>query len=186
MAERTGERITFVLSVANSGETLNVHVPKLNKNEVIVAASMALRLNIDLTGGHANNFLVRNVSRALVDKFAVKCSGTTPQETVGYDIFKFTRIFSFHCMSANMLLERIQTENFVRFARTPMTETTSVDGEKTLEAVFGNKQRIRLNHPILGDHGVFYPQALFNDIVFELTLSPASQVERLRRIKAGL
>lgn len=59
-----------------------------------------------------------------------------------------------------------------------MTETTSVDGEKTLEAVFGNKQRIRLDHPILGDHGVFYPQALFNDIVFELTLSPASQVVR--------
>ena len=67
-----------------------------------------------------------------------------------------------------------------------MTETTSVDGEKTLEAVFGNKQRIRLDHPIPGDHGVFYPQALFNDIVFELTLSPASQVERLGRIKAGL
>lgn len=116
MAKRTGERITFVLSVANSGETLNVHVPKLNKNEVIVAASLTLRLNINLTGGHANNFLVRNVSRALVDKFAVKCSGTTPQETVGYDvdIFKFTRIFSFHCMSANMLLERIQTKKLCK------------------------------------------------------------------------
>ena len=110
-----GECITFVLSVANSGETLNVHVPKLNKNEVIVPASLALRfLNIDLTGGHANNFLVTNVSRALVDKFAVKCAGTTPQETVGYDIFKFTRIFSFHCMSANMLLERIQTEKLCK------------------------------------------------------------------------
>ena len=63
MAERTGERIT-VLGVANSGETLNVHVSKLNKNEVILPASLALRLNIDLTGGHANNFLVRNVSGA--------------------------------------------------------------------------------------------------------------------------
>ena len=28
------------------------------------------------------------------------------------------------------------------------------------------------------DHGVFYPQALYNDLTFELTLAPASQVVR--------
>ena len=28
------------------------------------------------------------------------------------------------------------------------------------------------------DHGVFYPHALYNDLVFQLTLAPASQVVR--------
>ena len=60
------KRITFDRPDANPGDMLQVHVPKLNKNEVLVPGSLALRFDIDLSGGHANNFLVQNVSRALV------------------------------------------------------------------------------------------------------------------------
>ena len=68
-AERVVKRITFnVPSEANPEETLYVAVPRLNENEVIVPGSLALRFNIDLSGGHADNFLVQNVTRALVDK----------------------------------------------------------------------------------------------------------------------
>ena len=41
-----------------------------------------------------------------------------------------------------------------------------------------NKYRINLDHQILTDYGAFYPQALYNDLLFELTLAPASQVVR--------
>ena len=54
-APRSVKRITFNPSEANPGETLYVHVPKLNKNEVLVPGSLALRFDIDLSGGHANN-----------------------------------------------------------------------------------------------------------------------------------
>ena len=37
---------------------------------------------------------------------------------------------------------------------------------------------INLDHQILTDHGVFYPHALYNDLVFELTLAPANLVVR--------
>ena len=57
-AERTVKRITFGRSEANPGETLYVSVPNLNENEVLVPGSFALIFNIDLAGGHANNFLV--------------------------------------------------------------------------------------------------------------------------------
>ena len=60
---RAVKRITFNPSKASPGETLYVHVPKLNQNEVIVPNSLALIFDIDLSGGHANNFLVQNVSR---------------------------------------------------------------------------------------------------------------------------
>ena len=55
-------------------------------------------------------------------------------------------------------------------------KTSGVDEENKLNIVYGNQYRINLDHPILTDHGVFYPQALYNDLVFELTLAPASQV----------
>ena len=51
-----------------------------------------------------------------------------------------------------------------------------MDEENKLNEIYGTEYRINLDHPILTDHGVFYPQALYNDLVFELTLAPAGQV----------
>ena len=53
------KRIIFDRSEANPGDKLDVRVPKLNENEVLVPGSLALRFDIHLSGGHANNFLVQ-------------------------------------------------------------------------------------------------------------------------------
>ena len=55
-------------------------------------------------------------------------------------------------------------------------KTSGGDAENKLEKVYGKKYRINLDHQILTSHGVFYPQALYTDLVFEVTLAPASQV----------
>ena len=176
-AERTVKRITFNPTEANPGETLYVSVPKLAANEVIVAGSLALVFNINLkvTGAHANNYLVQNVSRALVDKFVVKFAATTIQDTDGYDIYKiFEDLFIPLHERANMLSKGIQSLDLckIRFGAGDK-KTSGVDAENALNGVYGTKYRINLDHPILTDHGVFYPQALYNDLVFELTLAPA-------------
>ena len=177
-AERTVKRITFNSSEANPGETLYVSVPKLSEHEVIVSSSLALVFNINLSGGHANNYLVQNVSRALVDRLVVKFAATTIQDTVGYDIYKiFEDLFIPLDERANMLLEGIQTLDLCKIRSGAGDKKTSgVDEENKLNSVYSNKYRINLDHPILTDHGVFYPQALPNDLVFELTLAPAQQV----------
>ena len=180
MAERTVKRITFNPTGANPKETLYVNVPKLAENEVIVAGSLALVFNINLkvTGAHANNYLVQNVSRALVDKFTVKFAATIVQDTDGYDIYKiFEDLFIPLHERANMLSEGIQSLDLCKIRSGAGDKKTSgVDAENALNGVYGTKYRINLDHPILTDHGVFYPQALYNDLVFELTLAPAGQV----------
>ena len=179
-AERTVKRITFNPTEANPGETLYVSVPKLAANEVIVAGSLALVFNINLkvTGAHANNYLVQNVSRALVDKFTVKFAATIVQDMDGYDIYKiFEDLFIPLHERANMLPEGIQSLDLCRIRSGAGDKKTSgVDEENKLNGVYGTKYRINLDHPILTDHGVFYPQALYNDLVFELTLAPVGQV----------
>ena len=178
-AERTVKRITFNPTSANPGETLYVSVPKLAVNEVIVPGSLALvfDINLKVTGAHANNHLVQNVSRALVDKFHVKFAATTVQETAGYDIYKlFEDLFLSKDERENMLSEGIQDTALNKLRSDAGDKDTSNAGKNTLNAVYGSKYRINLDHPILTDHGVFYPQALYNDLVFELTLAPASQV----------
>ena len=179
-AERTVRRITFTPSRAEPGETLYVSVPKLGGHEVFVAGSLALVFNINLAGGHANNYLVQNVSRALVDKLHVKFADTSVHDMAGYDIYKILEdLFLSEDERANMLSEGIQSVDLCKIRSGAGDKKTSgVDEENKLQSVYSNKYRINLDHPILTDHGVFYPQALYNDLSFELTLAPASPVVR--------
>ena len=172
------KRITFCCTEANPGDMLEVHVPKLNENEVLVPGSLALHFEIDLSGGHANNFLVQNESQALVSKLAVKFGGTTLDETADYNIYKiFTDLFLPREKRGNMLVEGIQSKKLSQIRSGAGDKpTTGVDAENKLEKVYGKKYRINLDHQILTNHGVFYPQALYAGLVFEVTLAPAGQV----------
>ena len=172
------KRITFNPSEANPGERLEVRVPKLNKNEVLVPGSLALRFDIDLSGGHANNYLVQNVSRALVSQQVVKFGGEILDDIVDYDVYKiFTDLFLPEETRGNMVSEGVQSKKLSQIRSGAGDKpTTVVDAENKLEKVYGKKYRINLDHQILTDHGVFYPQALYTDLVFELILAPAEQV----------
>ena len=132
------KRITFDRTEANPGDMLQVHVPKRNKNEVFVPGPLALRFDIDVSGGHANNFLVQNVSRALVSQLVVKFGGTTLDDTVDYDIIKiFTDLFLPEEKRGNMLAEGIQSEDLckIRSGAGDKKKTSGVDAENILEKV---------------------------------------------------
>ena len=177
-APRAVKRITFDRTEPNPGETLYVHVPKLNQNEVLVPGSLGLRFDIDLTGGHANNYLVQNVSRSLVSKMVVKFAGLILQDTDGYDLFKiYEDLFLSQEQRDDMVLEGIQSDNLNKIRCNAGDKPTSgVATETKLNENFGTKYVIWVDHEILTDRGVFYPQALYNDLVFELTLAGANQV----------
>ena len=95
-----------------------------------------------------------------------------------YDIYKiFTDLFLPEEKRGNMVAEGIQSEKLSKIrSGSGDKPTTGVDEENKLEKVYGKKYRINLDHQILTDHGVFYPQALYTDLVFELLLASANQV----------
>ena len=94
-------------------------MPKLNENEVLVPGS-------HLSGGHANNVLVKNATRALVDKLVVTFAGTILQDTVGYDIYKtFEDLFRSQEKRDNMLLEGIQSEYLCKIRSNAGNKKTS-------------------------------------------------------------
>ena len=179
-AERTVKLITFEPSSAQPKETLYVSVPKLATNEVLVPGSLALvfDINLKVPGAHTNNYLVQNVSRALVDRFIVTFATSSVQDTYGYDIYKiFEDLFLPSQKRKNMLPEGIQSVDLCKIRSGAGDKKTSgVDAENKLNEIYGTEYRINLDHPILTDHGVFYPQVLYNNLVFELTLAPAGQV----------
>ena len=96
--------------------------------------TLALLFNIDLTGGHANNYLVQNVSRALIDRFVVKFAGEVVQDTNGYDIYKiFEHLFLSTDKREEKILEGIQSTNLNKIRSGPGDKPTSgVDTENKL------------------------------------------------------
>ena len=176
-ASRTRHRVTFNPNKAMPGETLYVSVPKLDEGVVLVPGSMALVFNL-VVSGHANNFLVNNVSRALVSSLVVKFAGEKLQATDAFDIYKlYEDLFLTKAQRSDMFLEGIQHEDLCKIRSNAGDKKTSgVDAEKALNKVYGNKYTIHLDHEVLKDHGVFYPRVLSNSLVFEITLAPAATV----------
>ena len=179
-AERTVTRIAFNPSTANPGDVLYVTVPKLAQDVVIVPGSLSLVFDIDLTGVHANNYLVFNVSRALVSRLTVTFGGTPVQDTNGYDIYKiFDDMFPDAYQRDEMLMEGLHGDTLDRIrCNAGDKKTSGVDVGNKIAEVYKMKYKIHLDHQILTSNCVFYPHALDKDLTFELTLAPASQVVR--------
>ena len=175
-ADRTVHRVTFNPNKASPGETLFIPVPKLNDEVVLVPGSLALIFDLTVSG-HANNFLVNNVSRALVNRLTVKFAGEILQDTDGYDLFKlYEDLFLTEKERANRLSEGIQSDDLAKIrCNAGDKKTTGVAKEIKLNGIYGNKYRIPIDHEIL-NHGVFFPRALSDELVFELKLAPASTV----------
>ena len=113
-ADRTVHRVTFNPNKASPGETLYISVPKLNDEVVLVPGSLAVIFDLTVSG-QANNFLVNNVSRALVKKLTVKFAGEILQDTDGYDLFKlYEDLFLTEKERANRLSEGIQSEDLAK------------------------------------------------------------------------
>ena len=76
-----------------------------------------------------------------------------------------------------MVPEGIQSEDLSKIpSGLGDKKTSGVEAENKLNEVYGKKYHINLDHQILTDHGIFYPQALYTDLEFEVTHAPASQV----------
>ena len=130
-ADRVRHRVTFNPRKASPEEILRVAVPKLEEGVVLVPGSLALVFNLTVSG-HANNFLVNNVTRALVSRMMVKFAGETLQDTNAYDVYKlFEDLFLPVEKRSNMFLEGIQFEDLCKIRSNAGDKKTSgVDVEK--------------------------------------------------------
>ena len=170
-AESTLQRTTFTPSSANPGETLYINIPKLSGNNVIVPGSVRLLFDIDV-GGHANNTLVNNLGRNLVSNFKVVLGGETLQDTKRYDLFMTYQDLFLPKNERNKRLKQGLSAPNIRKLRTGAGDADTSDaGQVTLGKVYSNRYHIPINHPILDNHGVFYPRCLRETLSFEITLA---------------
>ena len=159
---------------ASPDEALYVDIPKLADNVVLVPGSVYLTFDLNVTG-HANNTLVNNVGRNLVKRQRVLFGGEVLQDTLDYDLFQ--TYHDLHLSSEardGMLRHGVSTENTRKLRSAAGDKVTSNTKEVAMATLHGTKYCIPLDHPILLNHGVFYPKGLSHPLKFEITLSPIS------------
>ena len=171
-ARSTLNRITLTHSEAGPDETLYVDIPKLADNIVIVPGSVYLNVT-----GHANNTLVNNVGRNLVKRQRVLFGGEVLQDTLDYDLFQtYHDLYLSSEARDDMLRHGVSAENTRKLRTAAGDKSASNAKEVAIAALHGTKYCIPLDHPILLNHGVFYPKGLSHPLKFEITLGGVSDI----------
>ena len=153
-----------------------MNIPKLAEGVVIVPGSAAFLFNLNVAG-HANNTLVNNVGRNLVTSLKVKFGGEILQDTQLYDLLQtYNDLFLSKEEREDRLKQGISYVNMRKLRTNAGDKVTSDTGEVALASVHNTKYRIPLDHPVLNDHEVFYPKALPNHLIFELTFAQVADI----------
>ena len=127
--------------------------------------------------GHVNNTIVNNVGRNLVTRFRVLFGGETLQDTQRYDLFQtYHDLYLTSEKREDLLKQGISSENMRKLRTNAGDKVTTDAKDVSLAAIHNTKYRIPLDHPILRDHGVFYPKALSHSLIFEITLASVSDI----------
>ena len=176
-ARSTLNRITLTPSEASPNETLYVDILKLAENIVLVPGSAYLTFDLNVTG-HANNTLVNNVGSNLVKRKRVLFSGEVLQDTLDYDLFQTYHDLHLSKEARDDMLRYGESSENTRKLRTDAGDKDdSTDAkEVTMATLYGTKYCIPLDHPILLNHGVFYPKGLSHPLKFEITLGGVSDI----------
>ena len=116
--------------------------------------------------------------RALVATLTIKFARESLQDTDGYDLFQLYKdLFLTENKRASMMREGIQSVDLPRTrCNAGDKKNTGIDKEKKRNKVYRSKYRISIDHDIPNNHGAFFPKGLSNELVFQLRLTPASDV----------
>jgi len=175
-AKHLHHRISHNPSSAKPNETLYVRLPKLHENILFVPGSIYLTCDIVLSG-HDNNYLVNNVSRALIRKFVVKIGGEIVFDLNNYNMFMtYKDLWMNKNQRQNMIYQGIGGTN-IRKLRSDAKDAVKTNvNENTLKDTYGTRYMIPLDIEILTCHSPLYNYALYSDIILEITLADKKDV----------
>ena len=144
---------------------------------MLVPGSAYLTFDLNVTG-HANNTLVNNVGRNLVKRQRVLFGGEVLQDTLDYDLFQtYHDLFLSKEARDDMLRYGVSNVNTRKLRTAAGDKDDSTDAkEVAMATLYGTKYCIPLDHPILSNHGVFYPKGLSHPLKFEITLGGVSDI----------
>jgi len=173
--DRTKHTITHNPSRANPNETLYVRVPKLAEGVMLVPGSFCVSFDLTVKG-HANNHISNNLGRMIVSRLVVRYRGECLFDLNHYHVFKTCcDLYMPPNARGQAVCQGISNLRLMKL-RSGAGDANNDGDEGNLFTVFGKRFIIPLDFEMLTDHEPFYPYVIAEDLVFELTLAPSTEV----------
>jgi len=171
--DRTKHTITHNPSKAVLEETLFVRVPKPAKDVLLVPGSVCVSFDLTVKG-HVNNHIRNNLGRIIVSRLVVTYGRENLFDLNYYNVFKtYCDLFMSPNDREHAVYQGISNLKLIKL-RSGAGDAQNSGDEGNLFTVFGRRFMIPIDFEMLTDHAPFYPYEPAEDLVFELTLAPAT------------
>lgn len=84
-------KVSHVTSTINQNENLNVDVPNMSQNDVILPGSLCPLFDLDLTGTNTKRTIVNNKVKSIVQKLRITWNGSEVQSINNYHVLAVYR-----------------------------------------------------------------------------------------------
>ncbi len=167
IAERSHEVISFNPSSANPRDVINIRIPKLARNVVMVPGSMKLVFDLK-TSGHSGNVPVANLARSICRRVVDSLGGVKIQDLDHHNMLR--------------TYQDLWVPKTTRNDNPLYGYSTAQRAKAGVKEVYGAKYCIPMDLEIWSEHGPLYPFALVEDFVREIHLE---DINKLLKIAAG-
>ena len=173
-------KISHTPSTIDQNQDLEVRIPNLGANDVIIPNSIELTFDLEFNSSLNTRFPVNNIAKALVEKMTINFEGNELQSIQNFDLWEnYKDLWLPTHVRKSLVKQGLDDEGNINKIRlkTHNAETTANDEEKAIAKAYGNNFSIPLGQYFeLTKH---LPFALINDrLSFLLRFAPYSNIIR--------
>ena len=171
--DRTRHVLTFNPNSAKPGEEININIPKLKADSVLVSDSMALVF--DFKNSNTKSWFRNNLGKLLLKRLEIRLAGEKFYDNSGKSLLEVYKDLWLHKKQHD---DRVEDGIASEATRKKISKDDAANDDADTAAlfeVFGTKQRIRINK-ILKDHGLYAPHNIANDLQYVITLPAADEI----------
>ena len=177
--------VTHNPSEIDQAQELLVRFPNLGSDDVIIPGMANLSFNIELTSAvDTNRALVSNISRAIINKLAVKFEGNEIMSMDDFYMFACYRdLWKTESEKRNAIHQGIISnegcmENCIKLRINAGDKNASNAKDKAIADVYENKFIIPLDFEMLYSAAPYYQAGLGNRLCYELTFNDYNRVTK--------
>jgi hypothetical protein len=167
-SDKTHHKITHNPSSISPGDTLQITIPQLKKNDVIVPNTLELTFDFTVT-----DQFIQNLSAGLIEQMVIKLGGNSLQTINKHNLYNIYRQL-WKYKRVDMYRQGIQSDNILKIRHNLPTKDETIAEDKAVADCYKTRYSIPLDFPL--HETAMSPQTLGDEIQIDLRFAQGSEI----------